>query len=302
MLPRHKFTGPFPYTLHLQLDKRDKPKLWNEPYNGVDVTSMRHNICYRDNPSGKSECDRKMLVELMTFIPKSRREAVYRQLVRSIIGLKHKLGMGAAWSSQLADELHKPVRRQFEKRHVFAKQIDDIWAADLVDMSSFSRSNKGYKFLLTVIDVYSKYGWIVPLKSKTGKKVASALAKLFKIAVASRLWTDKGTGFYNQHVRRVLDANSVTLYSTENEEKSSVAEQWNRTTKRIMWMYFTANNTNKYIDELQNMVDKYNTTKHCSIKVKPSEARNLLNYKHVFIALYGKIRPAPPAKFHVGER
>ena len=64
-----------------------------------------------------------MLAELKTLVPKSRREAVDRQLVRSNIGLKHKLGMGAAWSSQLADELHKPVRRRFEKRHVFALQI-----------------------------------------------------------------------------------------------------------------------------------------------------------------------------------
>ena len=101
-------------------------------------------------------------------------------------------------------------------------------------MSSFSRSNKGYKFLLTVIDVYSKYRLIVPLKNKTGKEVASALAKLFKIAVPSRLWTDKGTDFYNQHVIRVLEENNVILYSTENEEKSSVAEPWNKTMKRIM--------------------------------------------------------------------
>ena len=254
VLPRHKFTGPF-NPLHLQLDDRDKPKPGNKPCNAVDATSMRHNICFRDNPSGKSECDRKMMAELKTLVPKSRHEAVDRQLVRSIIGLKHKLGMGA-WSSQLTDELHKPVRRRVQKRHVFAKQIDDIWAADLVDMLSFVRPNKGYKFLLTVIDVYSKYGWIVSLKNKTGKEVASALVKLFNIAVPSRLWTDKGTEFYNQHARRVLEAIIVTLYSTENEGKSSVAEWWNRTMKRIMWKYFTANNTNKYIDELQNMVDK----------------------------------------------
>ena len=149
---------------------------------------MRYDICYRDNPGGKSDCDRKMLAELKTIVPRNRREAVDKQLVWGIIGLKYKLGM-SVWSSQLADEL------------VFAKQIDDIWAADLVDMSSLSRSNRGYKFLLTVIDVYSKYGWIVPLKNKTGKEVAAALTKLFKIAVPSRLWTDKGTEFYNQHVR-----------------------------------------------------------------------------------------------------
>ena len=176
------------------MDRRDRPKEGNEPFNAVDATSIRHDICYRDNPAGKSDCDKKMLSELKTIVPKNRREAVDRQLVRGIIGLKHKLGM-SVWSSQLADELRKPVRRKFVKRHVFAKQIDDTWAADLVDMSWFSRSNRGYKFLLRVIDVYSKYGWIVPLKNKIGKEVAAALTSLFKIAVPSRLWTDKGTEF-----------------------------------------------------------------------------------------------------------
>ena len=66
--------------------------------------------------------------------------------------------MGIEWSSQLADELHKPKWKRFEKGTVFAKQVNDIWTADLVDMSSFSRSNSSYKYLLTVIDVFSKYG------------------------------------------------------------------------------------------------------------------------------------------------
>ena len=105
----------------------------NEPYNAVDATSMRHDICYRDNPAGKSECDRKMLAELNTLVPQGRREKVDRLLVRSIIGLKHRLGMGV-WSNQLANELHKPVRRRCDKRTVIAKQIDDIWAADMVNM------------------------------------------------------------------------------------------------------------------------------------------------------------------------
>ena len=86
-------------------------------------------------------------------MPKGRREKVDRQLVRSIIGLKHRFGLGMHWTNQLANELHKPIRRRFDKRTVFANQVDDIWAADLVDMSPFSRSNKGYKYLLTVIDV-----------------------------------------------------------------------------------------------------------------------------------------------------
>ena len=138
---------------------------------------MHHDICYRDNDTsaGKREWEHNMLTELHAIVPKDRREKVDRQLVRSIIGLKHRMGLGIHSTNQLANELHKPVRRRFDKRTLFAKQVDDIWAADLVGMSSFSRSSKGYKYLLTVIAVFSKYGWIVPLKTKTGKEVAQAL-------------------------------------------------------------------------------------------------------------------------------
>ena len=215
-----------------------------------------------------------------------------RQPVRSINGLKHRMRLDIDWSNQLANELHKPVRRRFDKRTVFAKQVDDICTADLVDMSSFSRSNKGYKYLLIVTDVLSKYGWIVPLKTK------------FLGGPPSRLWTDKGTGFYNQQLKTVLAANNVMLYSTENEEKSSIVERWNRTMKIIMWKYFTSNNTQKYIDVLPSKVEKYNNTYHRSIKLAPSDARNPANYQHVHSALDAKVnaRKATSPKFHVGDK
>ena len=115
-------------SLRLQLD----PLPGEEPYNAVDAISMRRDICYRDNdsPAGKPECNHKMLAELNTLVPRGRREKVDRQLVRSIIGLKHRPGLGIDWSNQLANELHKPVRRRFEKRTVFTKQVDDIWTAN----------------------------------------------------------------------------------------------------------------------------------------------------------------------------
>ena len=143
------------------------------------------------------------------------------------------------------------------------------------------RFPKGYKYLVIVIDEYSKYGWIVPLKTKTGKEVAQAFRKLLQSIHPSRLWTDKGTKFYNRQLNGVLEANDVMLYSTENEEKSSVVERWNRTMKNIMWEYFTANSTQKYINILLSMVDKYNSTYHRPIKLLPSAARNPSNYQHV---------------------
>ena len=237
---------------------------------------MRHDICYRDNETsaGKHECDRKMLVGLNALVPNGRREKVDKQLVRSISGLKHRMGLSIHWTSQLANELLKPVRRRFDKRTVFVKQVDGIWTADLVDMSLFSRSNKGYKYLLTVIDVFRKYGWIVPLKTKTGKEVAQAFRKLFLNGHPSHLWTDKGTEFYNQQLKAVLTANNVMLYSTGNEEKSSVVERWNRTIKNIIWKYFTAN-----IDVLPSIVETYKNTYHRSIKL--TLQMHITSYQHV---------------------
>ena len=160
-------------------------------------------------------------------------------------------------------------------------------------MSSFSRSNKGYK-----------YQWIVPLKTKTDKEVAQAFRKLLLGGSPSRLWTDKCTEFYNQQLKSVMTANLVTLYSIENQEKSSIVERWNRTLKNIMWKYFTANNTPKYIDVLPSMVEKYDNTYHRSIKLTPSDARNPANYQLVYNALYAKVndRKATSPKFHVGDK
>ena len=148
----------------------------------------------------------------------------------------------------MADELHKPVRKTFKKRRVFAS---NVWAADLVEMQSFSRKNKGYKYILIIIDVIRKFGWAIPLKTKTGLEVTKAFQHLWEtVPTPHKLWTDKGKEFYNRHMKELLKKNNVELYSTENEEKSCVVERWNRTIKRTMWKYFTANNTQNYIDVL----------------------------------------------------
>ena len=84
------------------------------------------------------------------------------------------------WQVKLADELHKPIKRNFTRRRVIANHIDEIWCSDLVEMQQFSKWNKGYRYLLMVLDVFSKYGWIVPLKDKKGETVAEAFKKIFK--------------------------------------------------------------------------------------------------------------------------
>ena len=197
------------------------------------------------------------------------------------------------------EESHKPIRRKLKKRRVLVYGIDKIWAADLVDMQAFSKFNRNVKYLLAAIDVFSKYGWLIPLKDKTGKSVASALETIFKDRKPEKMWVDKGKEFYNKHVKDL-----VKLYSTENEEKSSVVERWIRTMKEKMWKYFSANSTNVYIDVLPDLVREYNNTRHSSIKMTPVKASKKENERRVWTNLYPEhvevydIKP----KFSVGDK
>ena len=304
VLPSHRYTGPF-NPLHKQLDEQDQPVSGQEPFNKIDAISMKHDICYRDHDTkkGKLDCDDKMISALEVLKPENIREKFDRKLVQSIIKSKRRMGWGIQWSNQLADELHKPIRRKFHKRMVFAKTVDDIWSADLIEMIPLAKYNQGYKYLLMIIDVFSKYGWIVPLKTKTGKAVTDAFEKVFSDRIPSRIWVDKGREFYNKTLQSLLDKKKIVMYSTENEEKSSIVERWNRTMKRNMWKYFTANNTHKYIDILPELVKKYNNTYHRSIKTTPLKAINPDSFNHVYESLYGDMKQLiKKPKYKVGDR
>ena len=103
--------------------------------------------------------------------------------------------MGWELKKSLAEELLKLIRRKFKKRRVLVNGIDRIWAADLVDMQAFFKFNRGVKYLLAVIDVLTKYGWLIPLKDKTGKSIASALETIFTERKPEKMWVDKGKEF-----------------------------------------------------------------------------------------------------------
>lgn len=155
-----------------------------------------------------------------------------------------------------------------------------------------------------VIDIFSKYGWSVPLKTKTGKEVASALQTIFKKNRPGKIWADRGREFYNKDVSELLKKNNIDIYSTNNDEKCSVIERWNRTIKTQLWRYFSANGTQKYIDILQALMNKYNSTKHRSIGMTPLDARQSSNYQQVFKNLYFKkvqSRNKTP-KYKVGDK
>ena len=155
-----------------------------------------------------------------------------------------------------------------------------------------------------VLDVFSKYGWIVPLKDKKGETVAEAFKSIFKKGrKPQHLWVDKGKEFYNKHVKDLLEKHNVQMYSTENEEKSSVCERWNRTIKTKMWKQFTVQGDTQYLEMLPKILKQYNNTVHSSIKMSPTEASKKKNEGTVYYNLYGDtVQSSSKPKFKVGDR
>ena len=208
------------------------------------------------------------------------------------------------WSQQLADELHKPITRNFQKRSVVTSGIDEIWAADLVEMQKFSKWNKGVKYLLMVIDVFSKYGWIRGLKDKKTETVSKAFDDIFKSKRKPQMpWTDKGSEFISKHFKDLLKKEGIKLYHTKNEEKFSAVERWNKTMKNRMWKMFTVNNNPVYWDKIDKLVNDFNNERHCSVKMSPVEASKKKNENKAWSNLYGDsiyLKPGK-AKFAIGD-
>ena len=119
-------------------------------------------------------------------------------------------------NEQLSEERHKPIIRKCKKRKVYSAFKDNTWGADLADMQLISKINKGFRFLLCVIDIFSQYAWVVPLKDK---KVVSIVNAFQKILVDSKrkpnkIWVDKGSEFYNRSMKLWLEDNDIVMYST----------------------------------------------------------------------------------------
>ena len=182
--------------------------------------------------------------------------------------------------------LHKPVRYKFPRRKIIVGGIGHQWQADLVDVSRLSKHNKGIKFLLTCIDVFSRKAWVVPLKDKTGSTLLTAFQSI-PDSLPMRLQTDKGTEFINRTVQNWLKTNHVHFFTTENEDiKASMVERFNRTLKSRLWRYFTKNDTLVYLNILQDVVDTYNHTPHRSIGMAPLDV-NDKTLGQVWYRLYG---------------
>ena len=200
--------------------------------------------------------------------------------------------------------LQRSVRRRFDRNRVIVSGIGDQFDADLIDMVKFKKDNKGYQYILIVIDIFSKYVWLRALKNKTGKEVGDALRDIFRFKKPDRIRTDKGKEFLNQHVKDLFIDGNVLHLVTQNEMKANMAERAIKTLKSKFHRYFTYKQTYSYLDQLQNFAKSYNNTHHSSINMKPKQV-NIDNETDVWWNLYWPKKTRKPQlkfKYILGDQ
>ncbi len=159
----------------------------------------------------------------------------------------------------VVDELHKPARRNYPRRKFDVRGLDETWQADLVEMQPYSKENKGYRYLLTVIDVFSKFAWARPVKTKTGEDTTAAMNSILQEGRKSKnLQVDKGKEFYNKNFEGLMKKSKIHMYSTESNLKASIIERFNRTLKNRMWKQFSLRGNYKWADILPDLLKSYN--------------------------------------------
>ena len=150
-------------------------------------------------------------------------------------------------------------------------------------MQLISKYNKGIRYLLCVIDLFSKYAWVIPLKNKKGESIVEGFEKILDDSgnakhsnrKPNKIWVDHGSEFYNNKFKSILKDNDIEMYSTFNEEKSVVAERFIKTLKNKIYKHMTTICKNVYIDVLDDIVKKYDNTIHSSIKMKPKDVTDI---------------------------
>ena len=307
--PRFVYSACGPFTRHKERIKEFK-RTGDTRYiyrNELDKACFQHDSAYADHKDliNRTEADKVLRDKAHDIASNPKYDGYQRGLAGMVYKFFDKkstrsgITRNTTKSSSLilADELHKPIIRKFNKRKVYSQFKDNIWRVDLADMQSLSRKNKGIKYLLCAIDWYSKYAFVIPLKDKKGISIVNAFNKIIKQSnrKPNKIWVDQGGQFYNNIFEKWLSDNDINMYSTYNEGKSVVAERFIRALKNKLYKHMTATGKNVYYDILDDVVNKYNNTKHSSIKMKPIDVKN---NKRVYIDEHNE----KDSRFKVGDR
>ena len=234
--PQFTYSACGPFTKHKQrIQKFKETGDTNYIYkNELDKACFTHDAAYSDSKDlTKRTAEDKILRNRAFNIAKDPKYDGYQRGLASMVykffdkkkskgsGVRHVNTKLTPKNQQLAEELHKPIIRKFETRNVHAAFKDNIWGADLADMQLLSRYNKGIRFLLCVINIFSKYVWVAPVKYKKGIRIVKAFQIILKQSnrKPNKIWVDKGSEFYYASFKKCLRDNDIVMYSTHNEGK-----------------------------------------------------------------------------------
>ena len=201
----------------------------------------------------------------------------------------------------------KPIVRRHKFRQTKVNYLGEQIQMDLVDMVKYRNQNKGYYWILTAIEILSRYAFAIPVYRKDTNNMTKAVTELLR-KFKERFGDypnfaqfDDGKEFYNVGVKTLLEKHGIKYFSTNSDKKAAVVERFNRTLKTFMWKYFYSKGTYKWIDILDELVYNYNNTKHSVILMKPKDV-NKKNEDEVWTTLYGHIyAESSIRKYKVGE-
>lgn len=191
---------------------------------------------------------------------------------RYTITRKQIYGWLAKQSTYSQNRTIKPVK---ERNRVVVKGIDDQYDADLIvfaDKTAWTQPNDGYRYVLVVIDIFTRYVWARALKNKEARTVRDAFDDIFDSSgrLPRRIRSDRGSEFTNAELRRYMNRRGITHFFTNNELQANYVERVIKTLKSKLMRYLTDRNTNRWVDVIQEIVDSYNNTFHYGIRATPA--------------------------------
>ena len=274
------------------------------PLSNNDRCSMLHDIDYtvaqnvgrnpKDVKNRKLQADDKWLDCFKVRTP-------YDALAYSAIKTKRKLGLGNNFTMEnLSNELNKPTINKFERQKVIVNHINEIHSTDLVDMTQYSKMNRGYKYIFTNIDVFSKIAYAFPLKSKRIQDIKPCFEKIFKNNKPKYIWSDKESSFLSKEMQQFFKDNNVKIYHTNSHLKAVVIERFNRSLRELMMKEFVKNNNTVWYNILPKLIKIYNNRYHSTIKMKPTEV-NKSNEKYIKENIYTYDKTSKNPKFKIND-
>ena len=279
-------------------------KVNDPPLSNNDRCSMLHDIAYtvaqnvgqnaKDVKNRKLEADKEWLDCFKVRTP-------YDALAYSAIKTKKTLGLGNNFTMEdLSQELNKPSIQKFERQKVIVNHINEIHSTDLVDMTQYSKMNRGYKYIFTNIDVFSKIAYAYPIKSKKIQDIKPCFEKIFKNDKPKYIWSDKEPAFLSKEIQMFFKNNNIKIYHTNSHLKAVIVERFNRSLRELMMKEFVKNNNTVWYNILPKLIKIYNNRYHSAIKMKPTEV-NKSNEKYIKENIYTYDKTSKNPKFKIND-